>query len=126
MPALWLTRAPVRAEARAELLRDSLVGRVKARYGEAYEFMTYARSLHRKAGPLPPPFSPGGDQESEGPTLDGRLAREFAAIGQPVPEWDALREVQRVIHKYDPQPLADELKELLDQASRQLAGAGAP
>jgi hypothetical protein len=126
--AAWLRRRAQRrlTSCRTEwsqlcALRDSLVGRVRGRYGEAYEFMTYARSLHLKAGELPPPFADADGGDPAATDLDERFGKEFAALDQPAPEWDALREVQRVISAYDPAEGGKELRRLSDRVAKELA-----
>jgi len=101
-------------------LRDEVIAQVRGRYGEAYEFMTYARGMHEKAGQLPPSFATIGTFEPDTESLAGRVESDFKAVDQPPPEFADLREVQRVIVKYDPEPLAGELFDLAGDATRQM------
>ncbi|QXJ23427.1 hypothetical protein AGRA3207_004575 [Actinomadura graeca] len=101
-------------------LRDEVVAQVRGRYGEAYEFITYARGMHGKAGQLPPSFATMAAFEPDPESLAGRVESDFQAVDQPPPEFADLREVQRVILKYDPESMAEELARLTGEADSQL------
>lgn len=101
-------------------LRDGVIAQVRGRYGEAYEFMTYARGMHEKAGRLPPSFATMATMEPGANSLAGWVESDFKAVDQPPPEFADLREVQRVIVRYDPEPLAGRLLELTGEATRQM------
>lgn len=99
-------------------LRDELVARVRERYGEAYEFMMYARGFHGKAGPVPPPFAHPSGVVREDASLSELTRPEFIRVDQPEPEFGPLWEVHRTISRCDPRPLYEGLAELMAGSPR--------
>ncbi|GII94582.1 hypothetical protein [Sinosporangium siamense] len=98
-------------------LRDSLVSQISEKYGNAYQFMMYARGFHEKAGSLPPVFSTG----ERGTALRERVRPELTGVVGPEPEFGALNQVEEVIEAFDPDEMRAELDALCERLLRQRA-----
>ncbi|MFF3440740.1 hypothetical protein [Streptosporangium sp. NPDC002721] len=103
-------------------LRDDLVSRISERYGDAYQFMMYARGFHEKAGSLPPVFSAG----ERGPSLRERIQPELTGVVGPEPEFGALRQVEEAIERYQPYPLQEEITRLREHLIAQRSAIPQP
>ncbi|GGM71539.1 hypothetical protein GCM10010106_17320 [Thermopolyspora flexuosa] len=102
-------------------LREEMIARIVERYAAAYQFVLYSRGFHDKAGGVPPAFATAGRTDS----LRDRLRPELHGVTGPEPEFGALQEVDDALRRFEPEPLAEELRRLREAWVAQ-RGDGAP